>query len=107
MSTIVLLPVVIDRNRVRGSGTGAMIAEEFGEDVRSSLDAALTEVARSKGFDPTRSYLDKATGALLRMYERTPDESIQDIELPTGTIVRMGRPAALAMLQRCRLTQVH
>lgn len=67
--TIVKIPVVIGRNRLRGHATGALVFDDDGQDNLSALRDVLRKEARLADVDPTADWLAMAVRQILDLYE--------------------------------------
>jgi hypothetical protein len=104
------IPVVIGKNRLRGSSTGAMVDDDFGDDNSVRLRNILREEAKDVGVDPTQDWVTKSVSQLLKIYEqgysayleRKEDTIgfIYELVLPSGKTMFMGERRVLARMKR-------
>ena len=100
----VKIPIVIDRNRLRGDRTGALVDESLGGAHLQALRAVLTDEARRQGVDPTRDWLATATRQILDLYERAYSEWQADHNGTVGFIYEATMPSGKRLLLGDRRT---
>ena len=106
MQTIVI-PITMDRNRLRSHRTGALVDESLGPHLQT-MRTVLIDDARRQDVDPTQDWLTTATRQILDLYERAyrewqanPNDTacfIYEAALPSGTRLLLGDQRALDRL---------
>jgi hypothetical protein len=106
MQSDIKVPIVIGRNRLRGSSEGAMVFDDFGQDNLSAFRAAMREEAEMQGIKSDPEWTSKVVTQMLMLYEDAYKSRqaakhdtvgfIWDCTLPSGRNIYMGDPRTLA-----------
>jgi len=104
-SNVIKIPVVIDRNRLRGNSEGAMIFDDFGQPNLEILRKLVSMEARLQGVDPEPDWLSRSIRQMLALYEEAYREwqenkggcigFIYECGMPSGQVVLFGDRAIL------------
>lgn len=96
--TIVKIPVVIGRNRLRGHATGALVFDDDGQDNLSALRDILRKEARLADVDPTAEWLIMAVRQILDLYEEGLKNWQVSKQGTVGFVYECAMPSGLSLL---------
>jgi len=113
---MILVPIVVGKNRIRGNAEGAMVDDENGE--LQLLRSTLAEAAKNRGVEPTMDWLNTTVVTVLRIYENELATwakkkggtvgFVQEFALPNGSSLVMADRRVLAKIPSSHLsTSMH
>lgn len=91
------IPVVMGRNRIRGKAEGAMIFDDF-EDNLGRLRNVMREEAKLANVEPTDEWLATAVSQLLRLYEKAHADWLADKDGTVGPVYEASLPSGCSLL---------
>ena len=106
MQSDIKVPIVIGRNRLRGSSEGAMVFDDFGQDNLSAFRAVLRKEAEMQGINSDPEWMSKVVTQMLKLYEdafkawqAAKNDTVGfvwECVMPSGRTIFMGDPRTLA-----------
>ena len=96
--TIVKIPVVVGKKRLRGHATGALVFDDDGQDNLSALRDVLRKEAQLADVDPTADWLAKAVCQILDLYEEGLTNWQASKQGTIGFVYECDLPSGLSLL---------
>ena len=96
--TIVKIPVVVGKNRLRGHATGALVTDDDGQDKLRALRDVLRKEAQLADVDPTADWLAIAVRQILDLYEEGWKNWQVRKQGTVGFVYEYAMPSGLSLL---------
>jgi hypothetical protein len=93
----IAIPIVIGKNRLRGTSTGAMVDDESGDNL-GTLRAVLANEARAAGVEPDKTWMSNAVSQVLRLYEDAHADWKASNDGTIGFVYEAGLPSGQSLL---------